>query len=104
MDDDTTAQDEVERLRNERDEWRRRAEVAEAVAVERLARAEAAERALATAEAALASASTGSRPARPGDPQATATAAGEGAAPGGEADTRPKSLRERWRRYTETIN
>lgn len=100
MDDDTTAQDEVQRLRTERDEWRRRAEVAEAVAVERLARAEAAERALATAEAALAAAS--SRPARPAE--AATSGSGEGADPGADATARPKSLRERWRRYTETIN
>ncbi len=38
--------DEIDRLRSERDEWRRRAEVAEAIAAERLARAEAAEQAL----------------------------------------------------------
>jgi len=87
VDDDTTAQDEVDRLRSERDEWRRRAEVAEAVAAERLARAEAAERALATAEAAL----TG----RGGNP---VTISDTPAAP------RPKSLLERWRRYTDTIN
>jgi hypothetical protein len=87
VDDDATAQDEVDRLRGERDEWRRRAEVAEAVATERLARAEAAERALATAEAAL-----GSRSENP------VTVSDTQAAP------RPKSLLERWRRYTDTIN
>ena len=61
--------------------------MAEAIAIERLARAEAAERALATAEAAL-------------------TGRAENAAAVGEpqAGPRPKSLLERWRRYTDTIN
>lgn len=87
--------DEIERLRTERDEWRRRAEVAEAVAAERLARTETAERALRTAEAAL-----GERP------PAQDTASGpEPAEPAEPAEPkRPASLIERWRRYTETIN
>ena len=93
-------QDEIDRLRSERDEWRRRAEVAEAVAAERLARAETAERALRAAEVALAS-QTG------GVPPAAAAPGGDTAQPpepaGGEP-RRPASLRERWRRYTETIN
>ena len=76
-------QDEIDRLRAELDEWRRRAEVAEAVAAERLARAETAERALRAAGAADAD--------LPED---------EGAA----GQRRAGSLRERWRRYTETIN
>jgi hypothetical protein len=94
VDRDMPPPNEVDRLRAERDEWRRRAEVAEAVATERLARAEAAERALATAEAAVARA----RP--PGG------TAGPGGSDAGDAGTtpRPKSLLERWRRYTDTIN
>lgn len=80
--------DEIDRLRDELSEWRRRAEVAEAVAAERLARAETAERAVRAAEAALA---------KPGaaDPPVAQEAPGP---------RRPGSLIERWRRYTETIN
>jgi len=91
-------QDEIGRLQAERDEWRRRAEVAEAIAVERLARAEAAERALRAAEAALAplpddvgSLAAAGPPSPRGDTELT-------------AGRRPATLRERWRRYTETIN
>jgi peptidoglycan hydrolase CwlO-like protein len=91
VDDDANAQDEIERLRGERDEWRRRAEVAEAVAAERLARAEAAERALATAETAL-------------SVRASASGGGGAAAASPEPPPRPRSLLERWRRYTDTIN
>jgi len=91
-------QDEIGRLRAELDEWRRRAEVAEAIAVERLARAEAAERALRAAEAALAPL-----------PDDVGSLAGAAAPPSGgdtepTAERRPATLRERWRRYTETIN
>jgi hypothetical protein len=91
------AEDDVDALRTERDEWRRRAEVAEAIAAERLARAETAETALRAAEAALARQAVrpeGAAPAQPGTP----TAADQAAEP-----KRPASLRERWRRYTETI-
>jgi len=80
--------DEIQRLRAERDEWRRRAEVAEAVAAERLARAEAAEHALLTAEAALA-----------GHPSALPPDAAPAVPP-----RRPASLLERWRRYTDTLD
>jgi len=85
------SQDEIDRLRAERDEWRRRAEVAEAVAQERLARAETAERALRAAEAALASPPepTGDLPSPPPTPTES---------------KRPASLLERWRRYTDTLN
>lgn len=89
-------QDEIDRLRTELHEWRRRAEVAEAIAVERLARAESAERALRAAEAAL----TKGGDARPGASGTGATRAAE--TPG--EPPRPATLRERWRRYTETIN
>ena len=84
--------EEIDTLRAERDEWRRRAEIAEAVAAERLARAEAAEHALLAAEAALA----GHQSTLPADiPPAPAEP---------EPPRRPASLLERWRRYTDTIN
>jgi len=89
-------QDETDSLRAELDEWRRRAEVAEAIAVERLARAESAERALRAAEAALAKGGD----ARPRSSGAEATRAAQASA----EPPRPATLRERWRRYTETIN
>jgi hypothetical protein len=84
--------DDADQLRTERDEWRRRAEVAEAVAAERLARAETAEQALRAAEAALA---------RGG---ADAAGAGEPPAATPAEPRRPASLLERWRRYTDTLN
>ena len=87
--------EETDRLRAERDEWRRRAEVAEAIAAERLARAEAAEHALLAAEAALA----GHPSALPADAPRAMPAPVEEAAP-----RRPASLLERWRRYTDTLN
>ena len=89
-------QDDIDSLRAELQEWRRRAEVAEAIAAERLARAESAERALRAAEAVLTKG--GDAPvgrATTNDPAVTQ-------APG--APPRPATLRERWRRYTETIN
>ena len=86
---------EVEQLRAELEEWRRRAEVAEAVAAERLARAETAERALKAAEAVLAT--RGTPVPQAGDPAAAAAATPA-------AERRPASLLERWRRYTDTIN
>jgi hypothetical protein len=88
--------DDVERLRTERDEWRRRAEVAEAVAAERLARAEAGEQALLAAEAALAG--------HPSTLPADAPAPPPAAAAPAETPRRPASLLERWRRYTDTLN
>lgn len=91
-------QDDIDRLRAERDEWRRRAEVAEAVAAERLARAESAERALRAAELALTKAGG-----TPAPPPGARDAPAEPAPPGPTA-ARPATLRERWRRYTETIN
>ncbi len=103
VDNDASGAEELDRLRTERDDWRRRAEVAEAVAAERLARAETAERALATAEAALASrAQVG--PAAPAAPLPTADGppARDVATPA--EPVRPRSLLERWRRYTDTIN
>lgn len=88
------SEDEIAGIRAERDDWRRRAEVAEAVSAERLARAENAERALRAAEAAL---GRGGAP-RPPDPV-------EGEIPPAPGEQgRPATLRERWRRYTETIN
>lgn len=81
-------QDEIDRLRAERDEWRRRAEVAEAVAAERLARAETAERAL-----------------RAGPPAPPPPPADLGALPPPDAaPRRPASLIERWRRYTDSLS
>ena len=87
--------EEIDRLRDERDDWRRRAEVAEAVAAERLARAEAAEHALLAAEAALA----GHPSSLPADTRPAPAAAAEP-----EPPRRPASLLERWRRYTDTLN
>ncbi len=103
------SQDDIDRLRAELEEWRRRAEVAEAVAAERLARAESAERALRAAEAALmAPTGTDVRPAGkvpepppPGDWPPPPP--GDLPPPAG-VPSRPATLRERWRRYTETIN
>jgi hypothetical protein len=86
--------EEIDRLRTERDEWRRRAEVAEAVAAERLARAQTAEHALRAAEAALA----GHPSALPADAPAVQ------AVPPPAEPKRPASLLERWRRYTDTLN
>lgn len=89
------SEDEFERLRAERDEWRRRAEVAEAVAAERLARAETAERALRATEV--------PRPA----PTLPASEPTDLTGPLPEppaAPKRPASLMERWRRYTDTLN
>jgi len=88
------SQDEFDHLREERDEWRRRAEVAEAIAAERLARAEAAERALTSAETALS--------AHP--PTGTTGVAGPLPNPPPAPTKRPASLLERWRRYTDTLN
>jgi hypothetical protein len=91
--------EEIDRLRADRDEWRRRAEVAEAVAAERLARAEAAEHALLAAEAALAG--------HPSSLPADAPRAAPASAPAEAEETthrRPASLLERWRRYTDTLN
>lgn len=87
-------ENDVDRLRSERDEWRRRAEVAEAVAAERLSRAETAERALRAAETALAGA---------GEP-ADSHAGGPSGGPPPAEPRRPASLLERWRRYTDTLN
>jgi hypothetical protein len=84
------AQDEIERLREERDEWRRRAEVAEAVAAERLARAETAEHALRAAAA----------PPPPPDDFEALPPPDPAAAPA----KRPASLIERWRRYTDSLS
>jgi hypothetical protein len=84
------AQDEIERLRQERDEWRRRAEVAEAVAAERLARAETAEHALRTAVA---------LPPPPEDFEALPPPD-----PAAAPAKRPASLIERWRRYTDSLS
>jgi hypothetical protein len=81
-------QDEIDRLRTERDEWRRRAEVAEAVAAERLARAETAEQALRAG------------PAAPPPPPADFDALPPPDAP----PKRPASLIERWRRYTDSLS
>jgi hypothetical protein len=90
-------QDQIDSLRAELQEWRRRAEVAEAIAVERLARAESAERALRAAEVALAKGGD-ARPRPSGKDEATRAAQASAEPP------RPATLRERWRRYTETIN
>lgn len=101
MDNETSGQSDLDGLRAERDDWRRRAEVAEAVAAERLARAETAERALAAAEGALANFGHATTPAA----AASSTATAHPTAPADEpAPPRPRSLLERWRRYTDTIN
>src|SRR5439155_3845322 len=86
-------EDNVDRLRAELEEWRRRAEVAEAVAAERLARAETAEGALRAAEAALTAARGWAGQLDAGLPP-----------PPPPERPRPASLLERWRRYTDTIN
>lgn len=100
---DTASPDEeLGRLRSELADWRRRAEVAEATSAERLARAEAAERTLEATNAALRRVGSGPVEVLPGP------AAGQSdAVPvGDEPPTLPsgRSLRERWRRYVETIN
>lgn len=97
MDPNQHLDQELETLRAEVAEWRRRAESAEAIAAERLARAETAERALRTAEAAL------ERLHPPtvavSSPPAPATETAGEAKPSG-----PKSWLDRWRRYTDSIN
>lgn len=98
---------EVDRLRAEAADWRRRAEIAEAIAAERLTRAETAEMALDAARSALEAvgdpATSGIRTARP-----TATPApGPKTGPEAAAAAAPpagRSLRERWRRYIESVN
>ncbi len=91
--------DDIDSLRAQLAEWRRRAEVAEAIAAERLARVETAEAALATAEAALRSlAATDVAVAPPSSH--SAHSAGDAAE---EIPVRPRSLLERWRRYTDSI-
>jgi hypothetical protein len=92
-------EDLVECLRAEVVEWQRRAEVAEAIAAERLARAESAERALATAEAAL---QRMTPPAGPG-PSDRSPAPREAAPTEPEPAPPPRSWLERWRRYTDSI-
>jgi hypothetical protein len=72
-----------------------RAEAAAAISAERLARAEAAEHALLAAEAALA----GHPSSLPADIPRVAAAPAEPDPP-----KRPASLLERWRRYTDTLN
>lgn len=100
MDSGRPPDDELAALRAEAAEWRRRAEVAEAIAAERLARAETAERALSAAEAAVGMLAPSAvhlippafpSPATVGEPEPD------------EAGARPKSLLERWRRYTDSI-
>ncbi len=98
MVDDRHDKPELEQLRAEVAEWRRRAEVAEALAAERLARVETAERALATAEAALRRLPQEPRAVTPPPPPATAGRETEA-----DAVDRPKSWLERWRRYTDSI-
>lgn len=116
--------DELDSLRQELDEWRRRAEVAEAIAAERLARAETGERALRAAEARadaaeaisaerLARAEAAERAVRGGQ-AAMSNPAAAGPPTGGitplpdpppaPAERRPASLLERWRRYTDSLN
>lgn len=89
------SQEEFDRLRDELAEWRRRAEVAEAIATERLARAETAERALRSAEASL------SVPTNDGLPTGVISPLPD---PPPAPAKRPASLIERWRRYTDTLN
>lgn len=79
--------DDIDRLRAEVAEWRRRAEVAEAVSAERLARAETAERALEAIR---------TRP--------SADLAGAPERADAQAGPPPRSMRERWRRYIESVN
>ncbi|MDQ6727051.1 MAG: hypothetical protein M3066_12920 [Actinomycetota bacterium] len=99
---DTAQPEELERLRAEVAEWRRRAEVAEAVAAERLARAESAEKALAATEAAR----RVSEPAIDAavDPAVVAPCPSGGEPVAVEPAARPRSLRERWRRYIDSVN
>jgi multidrug resistance efflux pump len=101
---DTSARDEeLDRLRAELAEWRRRAEIAEAVSAERLARAENAETALEAARSALGvgrpTGSQAASEAAPGTTEPTTGTAGEPVAP-----PPPRSLRERWRSYIESVN
>lgn len=104
---DTPAPDEEpDRLRAELAEWRRRAEVAEAVSAERLTRAETAEAALDVMRAALrrtALPATGTPAAGRPDPAGTGVAEPYE----GQAEPAPppaRSLRERWRRYIDSVN
>ena len=106
MDDDEQSQDELAALRAELAEWRRRAETVEAISAERLARAETAERALRAAETAL-RALDRAAPAPPAPAsRRTAPAQGSGteqAAEPAPEETGPRSLREWWRRYTDSL-
>lgn len=97
---DTPRRDtEIDRLRAELSEWRRRAEIAEAVAVERLARAETAEKALEAARSALRVGEPAAASPAPPKPGAGPQDAGEPALP-----LAGRSLRERWRRYIDSVN
>lgn len=90
------SQDELDSLRQELEEWRRRAEVAEAIATERLARAEAAERALRGGQPAV------HGPAPVGPPPGVTSPLPDPPPP--PTERRPGSLLERWRRYTDSLN
>jgi len=90
------SQDELDSLRQELEEWRRRAEVAEAIAAERLARAEAAERAVRGGQAAVPG------PAGIGPPTGITSPLPDPPPP--PTERRPASLLERWRRYTDSLN
>ena len=105
---DMPPEEEIDRLQAELEEWRRRAEVAEAIAAERLARAENAELALRALRAAEAGQARGTTPAPPpvgaGPAGASEPEIHGGEPPAPAEPKRPASLLERWRRYTETIN
>lgn len=106
MEDDEQSHDELDAPRAELAEWRRRAEMAEAIAAERLARAETAEQALRAAETALRALERAAPAPRPTASPATAPAEGSGTEQAAEPvpeETAPRSLREWWRRYTDSL-
>lgn len=102
MDEDRHQDDLVSRLRAEVADWRRRAEMAEAIASERLARAQSAERALDAAEAALQRLAPAAGAGGPVDAPVS-PAAPEPGAPEPAQPPPPRSWLERWRRYTDSI-
>lgn len=100
MTDDKGPEDELQALRAEVAVWRQRAELAEALAAERLARAETAERALGATEAALRRLPADTVPV----PAAAPGPGREGDTDPSEIGAPPRSLLDRWRRYTDSIS